>query len=264
MQDPNQGEPNVVSPAPQEGTQPQEPAGQAAGVTQKPDPAAPQGTPISEDEKARRAAQSQYNKEVAAKLQAEQRANEMAAQLQQMQQLVSGLQKPQAEQTNPHNYQEDFPAWYRWEQESLRTSIVSEVSGKTQENFSNMVRQAQDLTWQQNHPDVDVGLVKQFQQSRGIPDIEDAYKLMTFESQLHAATAQGRADMLTQVTQPQTASPLSGQGGGGVPQGQAFAPLLEAYARDSSIENTWTPEVRAAFHAELNLRDRARLETGGG
>jgi len=188
----------------------------------------------------------------------------MNYQLQQrLEMLESRVQQPQqTQQENPYDYQTQFPMWQRWENQLAARSAAVEANQALMMQLQQMAMQNTEQQWQSTHPDINIGEVKAFARMRwGVPNVteqvlNDAYSMMTQDYQINRTRTNAVNQAFTQFknTSPSATSMRSGQAPPVTPQIK-FADDLKAWNdTDGRVEETWSPERRAAFHAELNTR----------
>lgn len=165
---------------------------------------------------------------------------------------------------NPYDPQVDPWGWQRWENQTAARDAATQAAAQTlqviMQQAQLMSQQNREAQWAQAHPGVDINLVKSFAEARRIGELDDAYTLMTLNQQVQGAVQQAQSGLLNQFRQPaNVAQPVRAQGGQGAPVSLRFETMLEAYTSNPNIENTWPPQLREAFHRELDMR----VQTGG-
>jgi hypothetical protein len=218
--------------------------------------AATQGA-IPEAEQARRLEQSLADQRLAEVLRLQ---NEMKKKDEMLQQFVQA-QRPQSAQENPYDPATQYHQYNRFEQERLKREIAEETRKGMMDFMGGLMTQAQDMAWQQKHPNVDINTVKSFAQYRGVQNLDDAYLLMTMSGQVQSAASQATQNAFKQFQQPANAAqPLRGVQS--APQGQAslsFAKLYQDFtSSNGAAYNSWNPEVQKAFDMEWRMREAAR------
>jgi len=262
----NQGSAKETPAVPEEqGSAPATPADlgnlQQFAVPQEPTtpPAAPQeqgsaqGTPGTQEPQNRIAGlQSLWQQEQARRFAAEQRLRELETQ----------RQAPQVVNQNPHDPQVNPVEYWRFENQRLVTDAVSQTRKEIIESLQGYAQANAEFQWQQNHPGVDLNMVKAAAQSRwGTPNVttqmmDDVLTLMNIPNQIAAVRANTINETYQQFNRPQTgAQPVRGvQGGGPQVVGLRYEEMAKAYAQNPNIYDTWPKEVQTEFDKETDYR----------
>ena len=137
---------------------------------------------------------------------------ELQQQFNQLQQRIP----QQPVQQNPHDYQTDFPNWFRYEQNMSEQRTAERATRASMEGIQNMIAQANESSWIQQHPNVDIHSLKAFNRMNGIADwnLDAGYKLMNYPSQIQQVAQTASNQTAQNFRQPQTgAQPIRPNGG---------------------------------------------------
>lgn len=190
-------------------------------------------------------------------------------QLMEMQQKVILQQQESSQPKNPFDAATQPNDYWNWQFENAATKaarLAAEESRKaSREEMVQMFQTSYEQQWQAQHPQVNIEVVKAFQNQRGIRDINDAYTLMTLPQQT-AQIAQTQAQAaLNQFRQPQNqgASPLRGSGQAPVQPQLSYEKLaIDFQNTNGSAYDTWPKHLQEAFDKETNLRSAALAQAG--
>jgi len=250
MQDPNHGQPAPESPKGQQ--EPPESSGQAL---EQGSPA--KGQELDPQEKARRDLQAQRDRAMERLRQAE---REKEFLLEQVQRSSQSNQSTATPERNPYDVNTQFQEWFLWNQQQLEQRLTARLEEASGKSFNKLLEQAAEMSWQQQHPDMDLAEVKRFASMRGISRLDDAYWLMNRENIEAGAEMRGRTSVTQQFANSQSAAPVQAGGGAGA-QRLVFADDVAEWVKNpEAVEARWGPERTRIFHAELNARERAQLE----
>ena len=202
-----------------------------------------------------------YNKTLAEYY--KERDDKQRLQQQYMEALQRQAQPQQQQQVNPYDPQTQGLQWWEFEnQKNIRTA-VEESRKAVKDEFNQMIQQANELQWQQQHPAVDVQAIKAFNRVNGIAEwnLEAGYKLMNFGSQFNQIAQTQAQQALNNFRQPQTPiTPVRGAPGAGNPQTQYAsyeALALQYQETNGNVAKTWPKEVQDAFNLETTRREAA-------
>lgn len=151
------------------------------------------------------------------------------------------LMQPQTQQQgNPYDYNTQFPDWFRYEQQAGIKAATEAAQKTSMETLQNMMAQAGEMQWIQQHPGVDVTAIKQFNRQNGIAEwnLDAGYKLLNFPNQIASAAQQASQQTLNQFRQPTNGSfaqPVRGNNGGMQAPSFDFKKLVEAAAKNPAI-----------------------------
>jgi hypothetical protein len=257
------GQPSqTVTPPEVAGTQPAENPAQVAPdltkymadpVAPATEPTVPQGQPAiqPEQEFVPKSQLNEYQKMHQERI-LEAQARERAL-LAQLNEIVNAVKPP----PNVPDKVNDPIGYLEWKMAENQKQMAEEAKRLYQAEFQQTIAQAQDMMWQQQHPNVDINLVKQFASQRGISRLDDAHALMTMNQQ-QATIAQNTAQQtLQQFRQPQGgAQPIRNNSQVPSPTGGlSFDKMLQDFNRNPGVYDTWPEPIRAAFDKELTLRN---------
>jgi hypothetical protein len=195
---------------------------------------------------------------------ADQRLAENLRLQQELMDIRTRAQAPQQaphQEANPYDPNTNWPAWMQYENQKTVNRAIEEADRRSEQRLMQLVSQAQEMQWAQQHPEADMNAVTAFQRVRGIGNLVDAYRLMTFDQQIMAAKQQVYQSAMQQFRQPtnQPASPIRGAAGAGTPTvGLSFEQMLKGYTDNPRIAESWPPEVKEMFNKELDYRARQR------
>ena len=254
-----QGQPNA-EPAAQQGQSLTEPAVVPAElqqfVVQTPNttPAENQGEPQGEPEPQAGAIDPAKHFQSLA----DQRQAEIYRLQQQLLEVATRQQQPQVEK-NPFDPQTQPEQYWDWKLDQKNRQLLDEARRLQREEFQTMIQQASEMTWQQQHPNVDINSVKAFARSRGITQLDDAYTLMTLPTTLNNARRTAINQTYNTVRQPEAgAQPLRGVSGSGNGQiGLSFEKLAEEFNAKNGNVN-WPEGLMQAFQTEMYKRADAQ------
>lgn len=231
---------------------------QGQGVVQGDGTQAQTQPPVDE---AVRQAQSLADKRLAENLALQQQLNAVMMQqqqvLQQRNNLPSQVQDPQPDPN------QDPAKWWDWKLRQDRRELLEGFERSQQSFLNNLMGQAQDAKFMQDHPDANIVAVKQFAQLRGIQNLEDAHTVMVSQQQRVGAFQQGIQQGVQQFRQPTGAMPLRTQPSTQTPVPQAmpqfsFEATLKEYVKNPNIEASWPEGFKQAFWREANMRGMSK------
>jgi len=186
-------------------------------------------------------------------------------QQQQMMQQMMQQREPQqtpAPTTNPYDPQTQSTEWWRHEIRMGQESAVQKAQQGMMQVIAQAAQQAAEQQWQARHPETSVDMVKMYaRMNMGFePQTDKAldmiYQLMTMPNQVQTAQTNAVNQFYSQARQPvNPATPLRGGPAPAAPGKVSFDDVLRQYAQNPEIENTWSPEFRAAFEQELGARN---------
>jgi hypothetical protein len=192
--------------------------------------------------------QSIADQERAQRLAEQERADRLQ---QQLMEIATARNSPPTE--NPHDYSTNFPAWFQFEQQKSSKQLLEEARRINREELGVMIQQANDLAWQQKHPEMDINTVRRWGQMNNVNNLDHALTLMNLDKQKFAAAQAGYNQAFKQTTT--TAALRSSSGVPGTVEVN-FKEMAKQYANNPDIEKTWDPKLRDAFHRELNAAHR--------
>jgi hypothetical protein len=189
------------------------------------------------------------------KYQLEQRLNDL-------QQRVFQQQQQSGPQQNPHDYNTDFPSWFRYEQQAGIRIATEQATRASEENLRTLVAQASESQWAQAHPGVDVGGLKAFNRANGIADwnLEAGYKLMNYPTQMASVAQKASQQTINSFRQPNHqnySQPVRGNNGSPQSPSFDFKKLVEAAAVNPSIIDALSETDQKEFWAAME-----RIQSG--
>ncbi len=191
-------------------------------------------------------------------------ADERQLQIYQLQQeLERKNQAPAPQPTgNPYDPQTQWTQWMGFELNKTAEAAAEKASERILGTLTNAAQAQYETQWQSAHPEVDIRTVKAFQASRGIRQIDDAYRLMTMDNSLLQARNDGGQQAINQFRQPQqvqgAVSVRGAQSTGGPAQLIFEKMALDFQNSNGAVYNTWSPALQKAFDAEWGLRESSR------
>lgn len=191
--------------------------------------------------------QSEYNKALA-------KSYALEAELARYQQQPPQMQQQSQPQANPYDMATQYEPWLNWRDEQNRQRIVREVEERNQQWLGNLLQQTQEAQWGQQHPGIDINMVKGWMRANGVSNINHAFTLMTLPQTLQA-TAQAAITQQSPIRQ-QTAQPLRNtQSAASAQQSYRFDTTLKAYTDNPNIADSWPKDFKDGFFRELHLRN---------
>lgn len=191
-------------------------------------------------------------------------ANQRQAEIYRLQAELQATQQQRAvpppvdSEKNPFDPNQNWVGWMEWNNRKMEERIAQKTQQVTEGMLQNLFSQAQEATWAQSHPGVDVNAVKNFARVRGISNLDDAYKVLTFDERVAAAGVTAAQTAINSFRQPQNAAqPMRGTQGSPPQTGYSFEKLLNAYNANPDVYNGWPEGLQKAFDEELIRRDQA-------
>lgn len=219
-----------------------------------------QATP---DDVLQRQIQSTVDRE-RAKWQAEAYQREMQWKQQQEFLMKQVQSQTQPVQQNPYDMQTQFPDWQRFEMQSYGKQLLSEAKKTYQEEMQQMVQQANEMTWINQHQldlakaGISVDHIKAYNRMNGIPDwnLDIGWKLMNMPSVVANVARQTNQNAINTIRQPQTgASPIRGASPALATTPKfSYEKLALEYQQNPRVFDSWDKGLQDAFMEETNSR----------
>ena len=169
-------------------------------------------------------------------------------------------QSQSVQNQDPEPDRNDWAAWIQWQNAKLANKVSEDTERRVMGRFQSMIETAQEQAWQQKHPNVDISVVKGFAQMRGIRELDDAMALMEMQTNVQQVARQTAQQAFNSFRQPQTlAQPLRGTQSAPAPAQLRYDTLAKEFQESNgTVYNSWSPEIRAMFDRESNLREAQR------
>ena len=160
---------------------------------------------------------------------------------------------------NPHP-----PGTQEWWQAEIRIGQETAAQKATQgimQMLAQASQQQSEQQWQGKHPEADINTVKMWaRMNMGFEPqtdkaLDQVYTLMTLPASMQTVQTNAVNQFYQQARQnPNTATPLRGSPAPAAPGKVSFEALAKAWNENPAIEKTWSPDLKAAFDQELQLR----------
>lgn len=216
---------------------------------------------ITEEERAKRAEQSLADKRLAENLKLQQQLSEAQRQ---MAEILLRQQPEAARPRNPYDAQSQPTEWWEYEKQALAEASAAKSSELVMKQLNQLASKQAEISWQQQHPDVDLAAVKAFAQMNGIAEwnLEAAYRLMKYPENLASVARVGAQNALNSQRQPQVGA-VSMRGiqssGGPGEYSLSYEKLAQEYnATNGEAAKSWPPGLYEAFKKETFRREGAR------
>lgn len=164
---------------------------------------------------------------------------------------------------NPHDPNQDWASWLRWENQQAAEMAAQ----RTREEIMGLAREQariqQETQWAMAHPNVDINQVKAFASMRGVTNLDDAYTLMTYPTQMASVQQQATMQTIQNYQRPQTmATPVrGGQSAGTV--SLSYEKLAADFQNTNGLAyNSWPKELQNAFDRETFQRQEVASRRG--
>lgn len=211
---------------------------------------------LSPEEQQLRAIQSEKDRIQAQNLALQQQLQDNQRFQQEMMLRMQQTQAPPDPKPDPQTQPEAYAQWL-FRQEATR--LLAEQERRSQQQMVQFLATASEMQWAQQHPGVDVNVVKAYARQNGIADthLDTAWKLMNYNSNMANVANQSINQAFNQIRQPQgVAQAVRGASGvGSANAGESFESAAREYeASLGAVYDSWPKAKQEAFDKEVNFR----------